>query len=112
MFYRLFHLLTQVDLSVVTSASESFGLFALESMASGVPVLATRCGGLEEVFKAERSGELYAAMTAEVGDVIFGTSSQRGRQSGDLARMAALEATSRKLSAKNTSDTVRAPSKL
>jgi acetyl-CoA C-acetyltransferase len=28
--------------------------------------------------------------TAEVGDVIFGTSSQRGRQSGDLARMAAL----------------------
>jgi acetyl-CoA C-acetyltransferase len=30
--------------------------------------------------------------TAEVGDVIFGTSSQRGRQSGDLARMAALQA--------------------
>jgi acetyl-CoA C-acetyltransferase len=30
--------------------------------------------------------------TAEVGDVIFGTSSQRGRQGGDLARMAALEA--------------------
>jgi acetyl-CoA C-acetyltransferase len=30
--------------------------------------------------------------TAEVDDVIFGTSSQRGRQSGDLARMAALEA--------------------
>ncbi len=30
--------------------------------------------------------------TAELGDVIFGTSSQRGRQSGDLARMSALEA--------------------
>ncbi|KAA1194239.1 acetyl-CoA C-acyltransferase [Pseudohalioglobus sediminis] len=30
--------------------------------------------------------------TAAVGDIIFGTSSQRGRQSGDLARMAALEA--------------------
>jgi acetyl-CoA C-acetyltransferase len=30
--------------------------------------------------------------TAEVGDIIFGTSSQRGRQSGDLGRMAALEA--------------------
>ncbi|MEH6581787.1 MAG: acetyl-CoA C-acetyltransferase [Halioglobus sp.] len=37
---------------------------------------------------AERNG----INTAEVGDVIFGTSSQRGRQSGDLARMAALEA--------------------
>ncbi|MDA9582911.1 acetyl-CoA C-acetyltransferase [Porticoccaceae bacterium] len=30
--------------------------------------------------------------TADVGDVIFGTSYQVGRQSGDLARMAALEA--------------------
>ena len=30
--------------------------------------------------------------TAEVGDIIFGTSSQRGPQSGDLARMAALDA--------------------
>ncbi|SRR6056297_1672626 len=36
--------------------------------------------------------ERNAINTAEVGDVIFGTSSQRGRQSGDLARMAALEA--------------------
>ena len=30
--------------------------------------------------------------TADVDDVIFGTSSQRGRQSGDLARMSALDA--------------------
>ncbi len=30
--------------------------------------------------------------TADVGDVIFGTSAQVGKQSGDLARMAALEA--------------------
>ncbi len=37
---------------------------------------------------AERNG----LDTSEVGDVIFGTSQQRGRQSADLARMAALEA--------------------
>jgi acetyl-CoA C-acetyltransferase len=30
--------------------------------------------------------------TAEVDDIVFGTSSQRGTQSGDLARMAALDA--------------------
>lgn len=30
--------------------------------------------------------------TAELGDIIFGTSSQTGRQGGDLARMASLEA--------------------
>lgn len=62
-------LLAEVDLSVVTSASESFGLFALESMACGVPVLGTRCGGLEEVLAADPSGELQATMTAGVGEV-------------------------------------------
>lgn len=62
-------LLANVDLSLVTSASESFGLFALESMASGVPVLGTRCGGLQEVFAADTSGELSTALLAEVGDI-------------------------------------------
>ncbi|MEM9453752.1 MAG: glycosyltransferase [Myxococcota bacterium] len=66
---RLAALLRTVDLSLVTSASESFGLFALESMATGVPVLGTRCGGLEEVFAADASGELGTTLLADVGDV-------------------------------------------
>ena len=33
--------------------------------------------------------------TAEVDDIIFGTSSQRGQQGGDLARMAALDTLAR-----------------
>ena len=65
----LAELLRTVDLSLVTSESESFGLFALESMASGVPVLGTRCGGLQEVLAADRSGELAHALLADVGDV-------------------------------------------
>lgn len=65
----LARLLSSIDLSLVTSASESFGLFALESMASGVPVLGTRCGGLEEVFEADRTGELGRMLLAPVGDV-------------------------------------------
>ncbi|WP_116364053.1 acetyl-CoA C-acetyltransferase [Parahaliea mediterranea] len=36
--------------------------------------------------------ERNALDTAEVDDIIFGTSAQRGQQTGDLARMAALEA--------------------
>jgi len=36
--------------------------------------------------------ERNALDTAEVDDIIFGTSSQRGQQAGDLARMAALDA--------------------
>ncbi|MEX1366330.1 MAG: glycosyltransferase [Nannocystaceae bacterium] len=65
----LAHMLGVVDMTVVTSSSESFGLFALESMACGVPVLGTRCGGLEEIFAADRSGQLAEALLAHVGDV-------------------------------------------
>jgi L-malate glycosyltransferase len=65
----LAELLRGVDLSLVTSETESFGLFALESMASGVPVLGTRCGGLQEVLAADGSGELERALLADVADV-------------------------------------------
>lgn len=42
-------LLACADLMILPSANESFGLVALEAMASGVPVLATDAGGLPEV---------------------------------------------------------------
>ncbi|MCS0606992.1 glycosyltransferase [Massilia solisilvae] len=44
------HLIGQADLVVISSQSfESFGLTAVEAMLRGVPVLATRVGGLPEV---------------------------------------------------------------
>jgi L-malate glycosyltransferase len=51
--------LRQADLLLMTSQYESFCLVALEAMACGVPVLATRVGGLPEVVIHGCTGLLF-----------------------------------------------------
>ena len=57
-------LLAAADLFLLPSQSESFGLSALEALASGVPVVGTDAGGLREVVRNGETGFL-----CEVGDV-------------------------------------------
>ena len=61
------------DLLLVTSQYESFGLVALEAMACGVPVLATRVGGVPEVIKHDHTGLLFSlGDNAEAVDLAVG----------------------------------------
>ena len=52
-------LLSVSDVFLLPSAQESFGLAALEAMACGVPVVASRVGGLPEVIEHGVSGYLH-----------------------------------------------------
>ena len=57
-------LLASADLFLLPTASESFGLSALEALATGVPVIGAHAGGLPEVVRDGETGALCA-----VGDV-------------------------------------------
>lgn len=52
------------DLFILPSETESFGLAALEALASGVPVISSNSGGLPEVNK-----DGYSGFLSNVGDV-------------------------------------------
>ncbi len=53
------------DICVVPSYHESFGLVAVEALASGIPVLAARVGGLATIVKDGETGYLFEERSPE-----------------------------------------------
>lgn len=67
--------LQAMDVVVVPSLSEGFGLSAVEAMAFQKPVIATRVGGLEEIIQHQKNGLLVSpgdslALAAELEHLI------------------------------------------
>ena len=62
------NILSFSDLFLLTSSTESFGLAALEAMASYVPVISTNAGGLPEVNITGVSG--YMSNVGDIDDMV------------------------------------------
>lgn len=57
---RLADLLAAADLYVAPGPAETFGLAALEALASGTPVLSVDSGGVPELVRRSGAGDVYA----------------------------------------------------
>ena len=87
-------LLASADVFALSSASESFGLSALEAMACGTPVVACDAGGVREVVTHGTTGLLSgtedrAAFSAHLAELL--SNRERAAAMGRAAREDALE---------------------
>jgi glycosyltransferase involved in cell wall biosynthesis len=55
---EIWRMLNNLDLFLLTSRTEGFSISCIEAMACGVPVIATRSGGPEEILTEEQDGLL------------------------------------------------------
>ena len=58
-------LLASIDILLLPSRAEPFGIVIIEAMAAGVPVIASKVGGIPEVISSDEIGHTVTPITAE-----------------------------------------------
>ena len=107
---ELVQLLSHASVFVCPSVYEPFGLVNLEAMACGIPVVATRTGGIPEIvvdgetgYLVEPSEEGFAATLARAIDRVL-ADPDRARKMGDAGRARVIERFSWRRIAEQTAD--------
>jgi len=80
-----------LDIYVLASRDETFGVVIVEAMSCGLPVIATRCGGPEEIITHETGVLVEKENPDELARAIVSVSDNLGSYDRDLIRRYALE---------------------
>jgi glycosyltransferase involved in cell wall biosynthesis len=86
---NVFEVLRDFDVMVLSSLAEGFSVAIVESLAAGVPVVATEVGGNPEIVLPGQTGDLFAVGDyARLADILYDlyADRERLRQLGDRGR--------------------------